>query len=85
MTNTKPCTRCLLEAAGRQDILTAIKGCIEKIPAPQRTEPVEYARRLALCADCTHISAGTCLKCGCYPELRAAKSDAHCPLKQRHW
>lgn len=85
MSARKPCTRCLLEAAGRQDILTTIRECIRKIPEKQRTEPTEYAKRLTLCSDCEHISEGTCLKCGCYVELRAAKFDARCPLKLKKW
>ncbi len=81
----KPCTRCLLEAAGKQDVYASIQKCIEKIPEKQRTAPTEYDRRLGICSACEHISEGTCLKCGCYVELRAAKSDSHCPLKKRSW
>jgi len=85
MYGKKPCTRCLLEEAGKQDVYASIQRCIEKIPASQRTESAEYDRRLKLCRECEHISEGTCLKCGCYAELRAAKTDAHCPLKSRKW
>lgn len=81
----KPCTRCLLEEAGKQDVYASVQRCIEKIPEKQRTAPAEYAERLRLCSECEHISGGTCLKCGCYAELRAAKNDSHCPLKQRLW
>lgn len=81
----KPCTRCLLEEAGRQDVYDSIQKCIEKIPEKQRTASVEYDRRLELCKGCENISEGTCLKCGCYVELRAAKTDAHCPMKQKKW
>ncbi len=81
----KPCTRCLLEEAGKQDLYASIKRCIEKIPKKQRTASAEYDRRLDICTACEHISEGTCLKCGCYVQLRAAKSDSHCPLKRRLW
>lgn len=81
----KPCVRCLLEAAGRLDVYESVKQCIERIPAAQRTADEEYANRIAVCEACEHIDKGTCLKCGCYVQLRAAKSDAHCPLKKRKW
>ena len=81
----KPCTRCLLEEAGRQDISEAVYAAIAKIPADKRTPQDEYARRLEICGGCEFLSGGTCLKCGCYSELRAARRDAHCPLKSRKW
>ncbi len=85
MTAAKPCTRCLLEEAGKGDIYAMVQRCIAKLPENQRTAPQEYERRLKLCGECEHISGGTCLKCGCYVQLRAAKAEAHCPLKKRAW
>ena len=41
----------------------------------------EYNRRLDICKDCEKLSQGTCLRCGCYVELRAASKNAHCPGK----
>lgn len=85
MTAAKPCTRCLLEEAGKGDIYAMVQRSIAKLPENQRAAAQEYERRLKLCADCEYISGGTCLKCGCYVQLRAAKADAHCPLKNRAW
>jgi len=81
----KPCTRCLLEEAGRQDLSEAVRAAVEKIPSDKRAEDAEYKRRLDICGDCEHLLQGTCLKCGCYSELRAARRDSHCPLKSRKW
>lgn len=81
----KPCTRCLLEQAGRQDLAEAVNSAIMKIPSDKRTNDEEYSRRLEICSTCEHISGGTCLKCGCYAELRAARKDSHCPIKTKKW
>ena len=82
----KPCTRCLLEEAGKQDVYASIQRCIEKRPEKQRTASAEYDRRLEICRGCEHISEGTCLKCGCYVEFRAAFKNMKCPnVKDRKW
>lgn len=85
MSAKKPCTRCLLEEAGKQDVYELILKSIAKIPEKLRTEEALYAERLDICRRCEHLSEGTCLKCGCYAELRAARRDGYCPLKKRAW
>jgi len=74
------CRRCLLLQSGRRDTLEQIKHYIGKIPAAERTDEAEYAARLAVCTDCDHLVGGSCMKCGCYVELRAAYRLQHCPL-----
>ena len=81
----KPCTRCLLEEAGKQDIYELIRKRIEEIAPALRTEESEYRSRLEQCRTCEHLSGGTCLKCGCYAELRAARADSYCPHENRYW
>ena len=41
-------------------------------PAAQPVQPAPYA-------------AGTCMQCGCYVEMRAARTDMHCPLDNAPW
>lgn len=41
-----------------------------------------YEKRLSLCKSCDFLNAGTCLKCGCYVELRAAAKVGRCPAKK---
>ena len=79
------CRRCLLAKAGETDLAELIKQRIEVIPAAQRTADDEYAKRLAICEACEHLNRGTCTKCGCYVELRAAKSAQHCPHENTKW
>ncbi len=79
----KPCIRCLLEEAGKQDVSEAVRTAVGKIPPAQRTAEEEYSRRLEICRSCEFLTEGTCLKCGCYVELRAARADSHCPYKKK--
>lgn len=46
-----------------------------------------YEFRLLQCNNCEHLELGTtCLKCGCYVQIRAKLKDAQCPLsKQNRW
>lgn len=39
-------------------------------------------RRLEGCKSCDELQNGTCMQCGCYVEIRAARLDMHCPMKQ---
>jgi hypothetical protein len=41
-----------------------------------------YENRLDLCKECDSLLAGTCQKCGCYVEIRAASKSAKCPIKK---
>ncbi len=85
MEQKKPCVRCLLEEAGKRDISEMIKQRIEEIPPALRCPDEDYAHRLELCRQCEALSGGTCNKCGCYAELRAARADGYCPHEKRKW
>ena len=54
------------------------------LPAKKRTPDAAYAARLACCKACDALNAGTCMQCGCYVEMRAARLDMHCP-KEGQW
>ncbi len=79
------CRRCLLVEAGEADLAKLIKQRVEIIPSAQRTAADEYKRRLAICSECEFLNRGTCTKCGCYVELRAAKAEQHCPHENKQW
>ncbi len=80
MSDTR-CRRCLLREleAGAQ-LYESVRAYRAELPAAERTEDGEYARRLALCLDCRHLKNATCVQCGCFVELRAAKSAVRCPM-----
>ena len=80
--NEKFCLRCLLREAGREDTLKSIAEHIKKIADKDKSGNEEYKRRLEICTACEWLSEGTCLKCGCYPEFKAAFLKQKCPYKK---
>lgn len=81
----KPCTRCLLEEAGNRDMARLISERISVIPEDKKADGELYKMRLDLCKGCDSLNGGTCVKCGCYVELRAARKDGYCPSENRLW
>lgn len=79
MNEERICRRCLLIQSGRGDVLEDIRKRIERLPDKERTESAEYEERLGICSGCDSLLDGTCLKCGCYPEFRAAFAKNKCP------
>ena len=73
------CRRCFLEESGEVDVLADIRSRIENIPPALKTEEAAYQKRLAACGSCDHLVGGVCMKCGCYPEFRAAFRKNRCP------
>ena len=74
------CRRCLLLQSGIEDVYKEVQRCVAKIRPEEKTGESDYAERLRICSECDFLVSGTCLKCGCYAELRAAYKNNHCPL-----
>ena len=72
----KPCRRCLLQDIDESQLMEAIQQRIAALPASQRASAEDYAARLSECRMCDFLVSGTCRKCGCYVEVRAAKRSA---------
>lgn len=85
MENRKICIKCLLEDINEKEILVKIRELIDAIPEEDRTEKTEYDRRLSICRNCENLINGTCKKCGCYVELRAAGKKRYCPGNTDLW
>lgn len=84
--STRLCRRCLLEDMDDQrPLYQLILEYVSSLPEDIRTEESEYRRRLALCRDCAFLMGGTCQKCGCYAEARAAKKAMRCPGPDPRW
>ncbi|MBR1811168.1 MAG: hypothetical protein IJ766_05930 [Clostridia bacterium] len=80
------CRRCLLLESGETDVYEEIQRHIEKIPPKDKTPAPLYQSRIDACRQCGHLVGGTCLKCGCYPEFRAAFIKNKCPdTKKKPW
>ena len=80
---TSGCKRCLLhEMAGKNDVIAQVEKTKELLSDDERTTDKEYSKRLKLCKECDKLIDATCLKCGCYVEIRALSKNAHCPAKK---
>ncbi|MDE7194758.1 MAG: hypothetical protein K2O14_12430 [Oscillospiraceae bacterium] len=85
MYDKKPCRRCLLADISEVELSRAIAARISAVPEEQRTSEEEYNRRLKICRECDMLVSGTCGKCGCYVELRAARAANRCPHENKYW
>ncbi len=74
------CKRCLLRELSEQEYREKLEKYIIGLEQGVRAKEQLYEKRLLLCKECEKLSAGTCLSCGCYVELRAAVKASHCPM-----
>lgn len=80
------CKKCLLvELTDEKSLYDLIRDQISLMDEEKRTTDAEYRHRLAICETCDHLNRGTCVKCGCYVELRAAKRHMSCPCLPAKW
>lgn len=78
----KFCLHCFLRECGRDETFRNIVEHIKKIADKDKSSGEEYQRRINICSECEFLSEGTCLKCGCYPEFKAAFKKQKCPIKK---
>lgn len=78
--NGKKCRKCLLEELDAKKLAESIADHVSLIPEDKRTDAEEYSRRLGICKGCPSLMEGMCGECGCFVEIRAAKSHMRCPV-----
>ncbi len=84
--NGNKCRICLIrDMAGKEDILSYIKKTREMLSDEDRVSEKVYEERLDICTSCDNLISATCMKCGCYVEIRALAKNNHCPLKKNKW
>ena len=71
--------------ADENDYYASVVRYRATMPRRVRTPDAEYTARLEHCRTCPSHNAGTCMQCGCYVEMRAARTDMHCPLDNAPW
>ena len=77
------CKKCLLyEIAGKEDIYAHVLKTRALLAPKELVSDEKYQERLDTCRECDNLLDATCLKCGCYEEIRALKTSAHCPYKK---
>lgn len=80
------CRRCLLLESSKEDVFKAIREHLEKIPPKEKASDELYQKRLDICRLCDDLVSGTCIKCGCYVEFRAAFINRKCPdVRSKKW
>lgn len=79
-----PC-RCLLYEAGEKQLAENIREYIGTLGEDIKAEKELYQKRLSICGKCPQLLDGTCLKCGCYVEMRAAVKRNRCPSENKYW
>ena len=73
------CTRCLLRDLGNEPLYERIRRTVDAIAPTARCPDDVYEARLLACGTCEKLFCGMCRICGCYVEVRAAKSENRCP------
>ena len=77
------CKLCLVrDIAEKADIYEMVKRTRAMLSEADRASDELYEERLGVCTQCDSLLAGTCQKCGCYVEIRAAGKAAHCPVSR---
>ena len=98
MSGASRCRRCLLrEMTGENSYYESVKFYRETMPPKKRTpddacpfDAVHIENGVAVvdreaCKACGSLESGTCMQCGCYVEMRAARIDMHCPDREAKW
>ena len=77
------CKRCLLrDMAGNDDIKSQLEKTKSLMSDDEKASDEKYEKRLSQCKSCDNLLDATCLKCGCYVEIRALADGARCPAKK---
>lgn len=84
MSEHRPC-HCLLMASGQEDMARLVADYIATLPEESRVPEEVYQSRLTQCQQCEALHSGTCARCGCYVEARAAKRSLSCPATPPLW
>lgn len=80
--NFRFCKKCLTrDMIDKNAYFRTLQELIDNINEEVKTPSEEYERRLSVCTDCDKLYDGMCRACGCYVELRAAKTSNKCPYE----
>ena len=74
------CARCLEKDVPESELAAYLDSYIGDLPDDIRVDADTYMYRLRQCAACPHLIKFTCVKCGCYAQVRAARKHNGCPL-----
>lgn len=82
----RPCRRCLIaDLPEGAELMALIRERIDAIPPEERAPDALQEERLDSCRRCEALHRGTCARCGCYVEIRAARQRLDCPDVPSRW
>ncbi len=81
----KRCKKCLLRDLDKNEFFKSLQEAIDAIDEDVRTPSELYEKRLSECSSCEKLLEGMCAVCGCFVELRAAKTGSYCPNVNPRW
>ena len=77
------CKICLIrDMAEKADVYEYVKKTRAMLSEADSASDELYEQRLDVCRGCDSLLAGTCQKCGCYVEIRAAARASKCPVNK---
>ncbi len=80
------CRRCLLaEMESEKPLYALLREWLAALAPEEKAASETYGARLAVCRKCEQLTNGMCALCGCYVELRAAKTCMGCPSPKNRW
>ena len=79
------CRLCLIRDISEERYQKEILSYLDRIHTADRAEEELYEQRLNVCRTCNDLVSATCMRCGCYVELRAALKRADCPHVPSRW
>ncbi len=79
------CKKCLILEGNEEAVIRSVTEYLARIKPEDKVSEEEYERRLAICRACDSQFHGTCNKCGCYCDLRAAVKQGHCPKGAKYF
>ncbi len=68
--------------AGNEDVKSQLEKTKRLMSPGEKVSDEKYEKRLSQCKNCDSLLNATCLKCGCYVEIRALADGARCPSKK---
>lgn len=79
-----PC-RCLLMESNQEEMSKTVEELVLLMPEDKKAAESTRRSRLEICRQCEHLADGTCARCGCFVELRAAVRAQRCPDVPSRW
>jgi hypothetical protein len=65
-----------------RDVAPYAEKLYSMMPADEKADEALMKKRLEVCSSCDKKQDSTCLKCGCYIQVRVLSVNSRCPTKK---